>query len=1334
MPRRGDFIAVHSEGGLLPAALLGRVAALDNDLEAITSDAYYLAPGEKLNDAVTRSWNRVLGLWESISETLAEGDDLSAGDTRKQLLLPLFQELGYGHLETSPGPSIAGRSYPISHQWQHLPIHLLGTTTDLDRRSPGVAGAAQASPHGLVQELLNRSEDHLWAIVSNGRRLRLLRDNASLTRQAYLEFDLQAILDGQHYADFRLLWLTAHVSRLDGDIPEKCVLEQWRLDAQQRGARALDQLRDGVENAIEELGTGFVAHPANGDLRAALQTGDLSTADYYRQLLRVVYRLIFLLVGESRDLLHPPDADPTATQRYREHYSAQRLRTLAARRGGGPHADLWAALQVVFGALGRPDGLAALGLPALGSALWSASTTEDLNDSQLANRFLLAAIRALTTVTDGKVVHPVDYRNLGAEELGSIYESLLEQHPEIDLPARQFVLATAAGNERKTTGSYYTPTSLIDQLLDTALDPVLAEAASAAEPEQAILALTVLDPACGSGHFLIAAAHRVAQRLAAVRSGEGEPAPSEVRVALRDVIGRCIHGIDVNPMAVELCKVNLWLETMTPGRPLSFLDHRIVCGNALLGATPRLLDEGVPDDAFKPITGDDNEVVKSLKKSNKQALTERAGQLTFDLTTAQLAKPLAEAVAAVDAIGDDDPADIVAKERLWAEQAASDNAERALLAADAWCAAFVAKKSTGSPVIVDRTVRALASNHASVEADVRAEVRRLRDEYRFHHPHLAFPHVFRVPENGEQPDNEKTGWSGGFDVVLGNPPWERVKLQEKEFFAARAPEIAEAPNAAVRKRMIQALAEDDPGLFEAYEAAVREAEGWSHLLRDSGRYPLCGRGDVNTYTVFAESMRDSIGPRGRAGVIVPTGIATDDTTKDFFADLAARRSIVSLMGFENEEFVFPAVHHAYKFCLLTLAGLGRPQDEAEFAFFIRRVGELADADRRFTLAPEDLELLNPNTRTCPVFRSRRDAEITKGIYKRVPVLVREGDPSGNPWGVELSTMFHMSNDSGLFRTREELEADGWGLAGNIFRKAAGRYLPLYEGKMVHLFDHRFGTYEGQTQEQANQGKLPEFSEGQHFDPCALPLPRYWVSEADVRKRWRAHSEWVTGFRDIANAVVLRTLISSPLPRTAIGNKVPLLVSSAPSSELLHAVLSSFACDYAVRQKVGGTTMNFFLVRQFAVLPPGDLQKTAPWSDGLDVSAWIRPRVVELTCTAWDQIRWAKSAGHDGPPFRWDRERRALLRAELDACFFHLYGLQSYDVDYVMETFPIARDRDVATHGEYRTKRLILEVYDAMAKAIESGEPYQTILDPPPADPSLCHDPSTRPDWADEYLR
>ena len=220
---------------------------------------------------------------------------------------------------------------------------------------------------------------------------------------------------------------------------------------------------------------------------------------------------------------------------------------------------------------------------------------------------------------------------------------------------------------------------------------------------------------------------------------------------------------------------------------------------------------------------------------------------------------------------------------------------------------------------------------------------------------------------------------GGFDCVLGNPPWERVKLQEKEWFAQRSPEIADAPNAATRKRMIVELEDNDPELYRAFSEALRESEGRSHLMRSTGRYPLCGRGDINVYTVFAEAMRTILNERGRAGCVLPTGIATDDTTKHFFQDLVSTKSLASLFDFENKGIFFPDVHRNYKFCLFTAGrGLRPTADRAEFVFFAHSVEALRDPERRFALSPDDIALLNPNTQTCPIFRSGRDAELDEG--------------------------------------------------------------------------------------------------------------------------------------------------------------------------------------------------------------------------------------------------------------------------------------------------------------------------------------------------------------------
>lgn len=1312
--RRDTFLTIRTEGGLLPADLLLRLRA-GKGVEGLTPEHYHLS-GEKLGEAASRSYSRLRGAWAAFQGALAA---LPPGDpattvTRERWLLPLFQELGYGRLLARKALELEGKSYPISHGWESAPIHLLGARVDIDRSQKGVAGAAKQSPYGLVQELLNRSPEHLWGFVSNGRVLRVLRDNLALTRQAYLEFDLEAMMSGEVYPDFVLLWLICHQSRVeikDGGKPHDCWLERWCQAARARGTRALDGLRDGVEEAIVRLGAGFIRHPRNRALQERLRSGKLDKQDYYRQLLRLVYRLLFLMVAEERGVLFAPGADDAARARYTEYYSVARLRRLAERRGGSAHCDLWRGLRLVLEQLGRAEGCPALGLPALGGFLFSGRATPELDGCDLANEALLDALRALCFTVEDRVRRAVSYADLGAEELGSIYEALLELHPEINLDLGQFSLTTAAGHERKTTGSYYTPASLVMCLLDSALDPVLEVAARQQDPEQAILGLKVCDPACGSGHFLIAAAHRIARRLAAVRTGEDEPPPEAVRTALHDVIGRCIYGVDLNEMAVELCKVSLWMEAMEPGKPLSFLEHHILPGNSLLGATPALLAKGVLDEAFTAIEGDDKKVCTALKKRNKKE-REQAGQIGWSVDTAQLG----ETVLGLDRIGDD-VAGQQRKEQEYAALRTSERYQRAKLQADAYCAAFMIRKDEAAVkaglVITHDTLRQIGAGAEVTEA-LHEEMERLAAQYQFLHYHLEFPDVFREEEGG------------GFDVVLGNPPWERVTLQEQEFFGSRDEMIAKAPNAAARKKLIAKLPETNPGLWAAWCAASREAEGQSLFIRGSGRYPLCGKGDVNTYAIFAEHNRAILGPKGRAGFIVPTGIATDNTTKSFFADLIESHSLVSLYSFFEIRRIFIATDSRDSPCLLTLTNVSIPSQKGiDFVFSAHEVSDLAEQSRHFTLTAAEIMLLNPNTRTCPIFRSRRDADLNLTLYHRASILWHENDPSGNPWGLHFMRMLDMANDSGLFRMRGELEQEGMRLLGNAFSGPDRRYLPLIEAKMVHHFDHRFGDYTDQPRDSENTA-LPAVTVERLRDPGYAPAPRYWVAATKVAEclnpKWSR--EWLLGWRDICRSTDQRTVIASLIPRVAVGHTTPLMFSDQPPRLIgsLYANLCSFALDYAARQKVGGTHLTYSYLKQLPVIPPDTYTKPAPWSPGQTLVDWILPRVLELTYTAWDLEPFAQDCGYDVPPFRWDSDRRFILRAELDAAFFHLYGISRDDAAYILDTFPIVRRNDEKAHGQYRTKNVILQIYDQLAAAAAAGTPYRTRLPAPPADPSVAHPP------------
>jgi hypothetical protein len=1366
-----EFASVRITGGLLSSSLLDRVFAGDPQVPGTKPETYGLERGESVRQQASRSWLYLVDVWQEFQRRIIEGGEAggqaavearSARVTRERWLRILLRELGFRDLAADGSVDLDGKTFPVSHRSGHIPVHLLGWQTDLDHKTLSVTARA---PQSMLQELLNRDEDRLWAILSNGATLRLLRDSAALIGSSYVEFDLEAIFGGELFSDFVLLYLVCHETRFiahDDGGPQSCYLEQWRgFDAEQ-GERALDQLRRGVEEAVSILGTGFISHPANPQLRARLDpaAGTLRLDDLNRALLRLVYRLLFWFVAEDRNALlipDPPGADAEAVARLREtrdrynaYFSAVRLRQFARTHRGSRHSDLWEGVQLVFDGLGTVGGIPELALPGIGGIFESRQDDgralpldEPLAEARLANQALLGAVRALSLVRSrvGGGLRRVDFGNLGAEELGSVYESLLERIPHYDPEQLTYTLDVLPGNERKESGSYYTPTSLVECLLDSALDPLLDEACARPAPAErvaALLEITVCDPACGSGHFLVAAARRIAKRIAAEETGEPEPPVTVIRAALRRVTSRCIYGVDLNPMAAELARVALTMEAMETGKPLAFLDQNIRVGNSLLGTTPALLAEGLPDAAFSPIEGDDKKVATALKKQNA---AERSGQhdlfspAGIPVTNTELARRAERIVREVP----DSLEDLhIHQQREAFELASSARWRQQKLLADAWCAAFVQPKAdaTRRTAITQATLKAFGNDNGTLESASAEElVTGLTRQYHFFHWHIEFPHIFRTGNEVTGID-AATGWAGGFSCVIGNPPWETIELKEEEFFSARSPDIANSANAAARKKLIAALANSerpaDTSLYDEFVAELRKVAGWRHLLSSSRRYPKTGAGRINTYAVFAETGSTIIAATGRSGLVLPTGIATDATTASFFGDLVRHARLVSFLDFENEAFLLSrAVHHSLRFCLLTVCGRSVRINAASFAFSTRYIADLPS--RRFAMPPEEILLVNPNTGTSPVFRSRRDAEITIGIYKRAPVLWRD-EPEENPWAVSFRQgLFNMASDSGLFRTRDQLEQDGWTPTGNGFTRVGKQMLPLYEAKMIYHFDHRYGTYQGQTQAQANMGTLPRLTLQQQDDPYFVAEPRYWAQDFDTIDKAKSKPDklfrvlgvtsrlsdkqwdrrWLLGWRDITHAGNERTLVSAVFPRAAAPDGNLLMFPAKGNPGGLLANLSAFVLDYVARQKIGGTHLKYFVIRQLPVLPPSTYTAPVSWLRHQPPADWIMKRVKELSYTTWDMEMFARELGDGGAPFRWNEERRTLIRAELDAAYFHLYGLEQTDVDHVMDSFEALRRREERQLGEFRTKRLILERYDAMGEAALTGREYQTILDPPP---------------------
>jgi hypothetical protein len=1300
--------AITVEGALIAPVLLARVAAQQADSQ---SNADYRIPkGLTLRDEIARNFRIGQALFAELNASPAPST-VKTIDFVEVLFRDVF---GFSDMARVGTRTVNDRLFAVTLEGLRgrVPVVVVPPSDPLDRASDHLpTDGRRRSAASAVQDWLNAREDALWGFCCNGDRLRLLRDNASLTRPAYIEADLRRIFEAEAFADFTLLWLLIHASRfgLPDSTAADCTLERWREAGSRVGAVARDRLRDGVEAALKVLGTGFLA--GNLELRQRVQSSDLPLGDFFGQLLRLIYRLIFLLVAEDRGLLHDPGASQATRSLYARGYSVSSLRDRAVRRTAWDcHHDKWEGLTVVFSALARGEKL--LGLPALGG-LFAPDMMSDLESAHLLNRALMEAIFRLAWLREDAGLVPVNWRDMETEELGSVYESLLELTPLLIEDGREFVFAEggeAKGHARKTTGSYYTPDSLVQVLLDSALDPVLDRVqAKSDDPSEALLGVTAIDPACGSGHFLLAAGRRIATRLARARAG-GVASAEDFRHALRDVARACLYGVDRNPMAVELTKVALWIETVEPGKPLGFLDANIRCGDALLGVFDiKALKAGIPEAAYKPLTRDDKSAARYYAARNRDDLRGQ-GSLDFARGGGRFpATPLATAWSSLRALPEDSPEQVAEKRRFF-EAVRADRLNHAWgVAADLYIAAFLLPKSEEAPAVGQVAMVPTTSDVWCALADsqvhpplVARATEASREARAFHWP-LEFPDVIAA---------------GGFDVVLGNPPWERIKLQEQEFFASLDTEIATAPNAAARSLLIAALANAELGtrersLNDEFEKAKRLAEASSVFARESGRFPLTGRGDVNTYALFAEFFASLTSSRGRAGVIVPTGIATDATTAPFFAALIDGKRLVRLIDFENRNRIFSAIDSRIKFSLLTI---GRDISEADYAFFLTDPAQLAEPERRFTLSASDIARINPNNKTTPVFRARADKELAAKIYSRVPILMDDSKgAAGDPWSFRYMTkMFDMADSSSRFRTAAQLTEVGLTRVGTDWISGGDRhlrYIPLYEAKMISFFDHRAASYAERGNERGYR-VLPESSDEQHSDPAYEVEPFYWLLASDFEARlvgrpW--NRPWLMGWKDVAAVTNERTVLATAFPRVAVGHTIRVMFVDGGQINPVNIIanLSSLMLDYIARLKFGGLHLTVETLKQLPVLPP------SAYSESDNV--FVQQRALELIYTSHSMRPFARDLGYEGPPFGWDEDRRALLRAELDAFYARAYGLTRNELRYILdpedamgvgypsETFRVLKTNEIRRFGEYRTARLVLDAWDRT----ERGEARNT---------------------------
>jgi hypothetical protein len=1215
-------------------------------------------------------------------------------------------------------------------------------------------GADRENPVLQINRYLDDAHIHsgnriTWAILSNGRHWRLYWRGAASRALTFFEVDLPDLVERPHsqdgdWARFRFFAVFFSRAAFVRDAAGVCDLDRLREAAE----RYAQEVGASLEEAIYGERGAFLTL-AKGLWRDATQDGALSLEESPLGNLRalegatlvLLYRLLFLLYAEDRELL--PVRQPA--------YLAVSLRALRDQAAAnvdegriptGRRAVTWGHLESLFDLVHRGD--PALDLPYYNGGLFDPDRHPLLRTLKVPDAELIPALDALSRVAVEGVRMRVDFRDLGVRQLGSLYEGLLEYRLHLDpgtLTISQDSLV------RRTTASYYTHESLVARLVQDTLGPVLSERRQKVAPlleewwacveareaetdlvarrgheqeakrlagqvEDTLLDLRVLDPAMGSGHFLVAsldfltdglmallAEHQEDPRLTPhlaehplLQSLEGQrhalldslqaqrlseaarrailPHLDDLRLLKRLVMKRCLFGVDLNPMAVELAKLSLWLDSFTLGAPLSFLDHHLKSGNSLVGATL--------------------EGYRALRQ-DAQGATVGAGLFatahSFDVET--VLEELHQLVALSDATRD----------QVKQSQVLYQKAERGLFAMRVMLDAVASRSFSNPPrregrgpraVIVDDAATLLADDGAlgvlgRLIREGRETVGQLpehlrlcalnvledRERHTFFHWELAFPEV--LLSEGEH----------GFDAVLTNPPWEKIPIMEAEFFGQHKPELARLQTAAQRKAAIARLKGDEPALWQEFLEAKRGREEMLAFAHDGGDYPLLGGGIANFYALMVERSIGLLKPTGRAGFVVPSGLCTDYGNARFFGQMVEQRRVAFIYDFENRQGLFPSVHRSFKFSLVGFTGAGGGAMRIPAAFFLHQADQLAD--RTLHLEPDDFGRMNPNTRTCPVFRTPQDHALTRRIYARVPVLNHHASGAeGNPWGVRFKQgLFNMTSDSGLFKTQAQLEAQGaWREAGALptWGSAGGRYLPLLEGKMINHWNPRYAGIRVNLANIHNKAASAPSEDHDLARPDYFPDPQFWVPEKEVLAQMSEPNAWLLSFRDIARATDVRTMIAAPIPMVAVGNQTPILLFSAETTHLQQlcflANLCSIPFDFVARQKIGSTHLNWFIVEQLPTLPP------AFYGEAFHGRTWaslIAPRALELsfTCTALEPM--ARACGFAGGPYAWDPARRRTLRAQLDALFFLAYGFDAPEdetsITHILGTFPILNEQD-----------------------------------------------------------
>ena len=1037
-----DYTSIHIYGHLLSDDILH---SIERDNTLIGNRDQDFGMDISVSSAIDYVWSSLRNDWNFYkeragNERLVNKDPYGTRRAR-DLMERLLQSLGYKLDRQVANIEVAGTGYDISYTCTDLgnmPFVIIGEniSTDgsintldkcsLDYRAKG--NMRKKSAHATMLEYLNATEN-VYGIISNGQILRIIRNSGQLVKLTYIEFDLRRMLEEDKYTEFCLMFRLLHASRFRTSGDEPCVMERWFNMSIESGNRIRNGLSRAVQTTMETIGNAVLTSKGEGNdaLRRAFADGTMDAARLNKELIHFIYRLLFLFIIEERGLVYqiPDSVDaPDYKQQcqwqdiYKKYYAASRLRRLSelSYLKQRQYSDLWQGLMDTFH-LFEPDTFGEkLGIKPLGGVLFGTETLHWLKQCQVSNRDLLAAFAALNEFTDERQQRvKINYSSLDVEEFGSVYEGILEMRPFVQpgVAASDWQFGFVGGLDRQSTSSYYTRPDLVQNLIKTTLEPVIKEkmanCATTEEKVKALLNMKVCDAASGSGHIVLAMARTIAWYVCTLRTGEDNPASLDYRQALREVISRCVYAVDYNPDAVELCKVVLWIEGYCAGKPLSFLDHHIRCGNSVVGVTDLdTLLAGVPKEAFSAV---DKDTKKKIIDLNKAALQDvslvqsghsqglNVSLFTQDFTIQSIDSEqvgLAGKVREINALPENSLLEQLTKQRRWEELMQSPRVECLRRACDVYTYAYYKQFKaedldshvdasgtfTAFNVPYTRTVYQalqeimyLDDNDGIVDAQrlpdsFRAEVAIAAKQHSFFHWCVEFPEVF--------------AYDGGFDVMCGNPPWDKIKVEDKKWFESHGrADIVNAGTASQRKKAIADLPSTDPILYKEYTKALADAEALSRFVRLAGRFDLTATGDIDLYPMFAELCLSF--SKEAWGLVMPTGIAVNDSNKAFFSKLIDENRLVSLYDFENREALFD-IHRMFKFCLITAGKAQTEPRTVSGGFYLTRLDHLLDPRRIYTLQTSDFARLNPNTKTCPVFRTSRDAKLTAKIYRNSTIL------------------------------------------------------------------------------------------------------------------------------------------------------------------------------------------------------------------------------------------------------------------------------------------------------------------------------------------------------------